>query len=97
MAVSRYSIIVSGAELDVVTLALGRMLDAKPIVTPRERTKAAPRVKPPTLPRGGFVELTDRWAEAVADPDKWHYPLLFSAAAGTNRQASDIRAAWGIL
>ena len=59
--------------------------------------KRFPTTKPPTLPRGGFVKLTNRWAEAVADPTKWHYPLQYAAAANTNRQASEIRAAWGIV
>ena len=94
---SRYSITVSGAELDVVTLALGRMLDAKPIVDTQPKTTRTPRVKPPTLPRGGFVKLADRWAEAVTDPTKWHYPLQYRAAEATNHQASDIRRAWGIV
>ena len=94
---TRYTVTMSGAELEVTALALGRMLDAKPIVAPRERTKAVPRVKPPTIPRGGFVKLADRWAEAVTDPTKWHHPLQYTAAANTNRQASDIRRAWGIV
>lgn len=94
---TRYTVTMSGAELEVTALALGRMLDAKPIVPARERVKRPAAAKPPTLPRGGFVKLTDRWAEAVADPTKWHYPLQYSAAAATNRQASDIRAAWGIV
>ena len=94
---TRYTVTMSGAELEVTALALGRMLDAKPIVPARERVKRPAAAKPPTLPRGGFVKLTDRWAEAVADPDKWHYPLQYSAAAATNRPASSICAAWGIV
>lgn len=93
---SRYSITVSAAELQVIILAIARIPDKK-LLPERGTPKAPPRVKPPTLPRGGFVKLTDRWAEVVADPTKWHYPLQYTAAANTNRQASDIRAAWGIV
>ena len=94
---TRYTVIMSGAELEVAALALGRMLDAKPIVAPRDRAKRPAAVKPPTLRRGAFVKLTERWAAAVEDPTKWHYPLQYSAAAATNRQASEITRMWGIV
>ena len=94
---TRYTVIMSGAELEVVALALGRMLDAKPIVAPRERAKRPAAVKPPTLRRGAFVKLTKRWEAAVEDPTKWHYPLQYRAAAATNRQASEMNRVWGIV
>lgn len=95
---TRYTVAMSAAELNVVTLALGRMLDAKPIVErANTRPKAAPRRKPPTLGRGQFGAVAERWAKAVADPSKWHHPMICEAGRNTNREAHTIERAWGIV
>lgn len=52
---STYLIEVSGAELDVVRLALGRMVEPKPAPKPREAVKRPTFPKPPRLPKGSPI------------------------------------------
>lgn len=95
MAGQSFAVTLTGLELEIVTAALGYCPRATPSATPRK--KSAPVRKPPTLSAGQFVKVRDRWAEAVADPTKWHYPLMYAAARNTNRPAHTIEAAWGIV
>lgn len=93
----KYSIIVSEAELQVVSLALGRMLDAKPIVERKPAAvKRGPVSKPPRLSAGQFDKVTNRWAEAVEYPHRWRAQLAGNAGKNTGRTADDVARAWGV-
>jgi len=96
-----YNIEVTEAELDVVRLALGRMVTPKPIRAKRATAKHS-AVKLPTLGKvarlsgESFLTIAGLWAGAVKDPTTWRAQLANRAAAATNRNAYDVEAAWGI-
>jgi hypothetical protein len=95
----RYTVTLTEAELEVAALALGRMLDPKPV---KERKPAGPKrytPKPPSLPRGQFAKTEERWAKAVEAPEKWREELAYQAAIATGRHGNTdaVRRAWGIV
>jgi hypothetical protein len=101
-APARYVIEVSGAELDVVRLALGRMVEPKPTRAPR-RTSTPRRYvpKPPRLTPTRFADVSCRWERACADPARWRVELADGVAAGGRMgagytHASDVFRAWGL-
>lgn len=93
-----FTIEVSGAELEVISLAIGRMPDAKPVrAKPAKRAPGAgPRLKPPTLPKGQWSKVEERWAEACKDPEKWHANHVYRVGRDTNRTPNEVLKAWGL-
>lgn len=96
---TKYTIQVTAAELEVVALALGRMLSPKPVP---ERKPAGVKVyshgKPPKLSDGARRRVTEQWSEAVKDPAKWRAELATFAATnmGYYGNAEAVEKAWGI-
>lgn len=95
---TRYYVTVTEAELEVVRLALGRMLEPRKV--PERNAAKAPNVyshgKPPKLTDKQRLDVTRRWADAVANPNRWHDDLQFSAGKGTNRYGDSVTKAWGL-
>lgn len=96
---AKYAIVVSGAELEVIALALGRMLDPKVIAPKRAPVAKRPAVyprKPPTLTDKARPLLEERWRKAVDDPQAWRNELAWAAGKATGRYGAAIFAAWGL-
>jgi hypothetical protein len=106
---TNYTITVSGAELDVIRLAIGRMCEPKEVKPRAVKPKTFARVfgKPPTLnpKQKQYVEtqwraLVERqaehpgaWGEVMLDSILNHARLGYRMGYGTGEQ---IKAAWGI-
>lgn len=96
---TEYSITVTEAELDVVRLALGRMVNPRKV--PAKRAPGATRVpsmgKPPKLSDGARITVASQWRGAIADPERWRYKLAYAAASNTGRRNVDeVFRAWGL-
>lgn len=95
-----FSITVSEAELDVVRLALGRMVEPKPVRSRAAAPKRRPVYpgKPPRLTDKQYSNVSHRWGIACGSPQHWRNDLIKRAALATNRQyaGGDVARAWGL-
>lgn len=94
-----YLVTLTEDELAIVRDLFPRQLVTKKAPAPRGTGVRRPAaVKPPTLPKGQFEKVSGRWADVVADPQKWHSQLLHGAGQSTNRPSErDVLRAWGLV
>ena len=98
---SQHLIAVSSAELDVIRLAIGRMVKPEPAAPKRAARKpAAPKLgngKPRGLSDQQRHSVESRWERAIAEPKAWHVNLAGRLAKPMGyRDADAVAAAWGL-
>lgn len=100
----KYSITVSGAELQVIMRAIGRMPTARQI--PDKPVTRSVHGKPPKLSDKARADTAARWAAAVARAVKspgsapfvgWTHLSTIAAATGRRGDTDSVLKAWGIL